>query len=1543
MSFCPLSIRRQHVCGLDEYGLAHCTGNSAVMDTSSMVGVGPLDLPPNVAFSQLAAGDEYTCGIIAENATVVCVGANAFNQSSPPHNVKFTQLSSGGCGVTTDGSANCWGRNAFGSKFPPIASFYRDVAYGWKYSCVITTDFRLQCWTNDATGAAAHGNNLLIDVIPSGLSFSAVSISGPSICAMTSTQNIMCFGNETDPSALPSPPSDQRFWGFDMTDTDACGILHGGEIYCWGSNMSKFDGHIPAGTWKDVSVGKSVGGGYACAISSETKMECFGPACSEPSKPCAPTMPPDTIGWEVVSVGTNVACGTINSVVQCWDSSGPLPSFDTERFSLFKIGPTMACGIRGDNTELSCYSTADAKPLNIKMPDSAGNSLKMNDGIACVKLHSAGWVCVTDSQVKGKAGGGIVHENIGALAPQFYARIGNELQHCGEGVFSNSSGSITPLCSGHCPSGASQCLHSCPAGFACPNALSSPVECSKGHYCPVDTMEPIQCHAGRFGNATQLPNSSCSGPCPAGYWCDVGTVEPSVLCSAGHYCPEGTTERLQCPAGRYGSKRGYATYECEALCPAGYQCPVGAESYLFYPCTAGKYCPSSGSIFELTCPQRHFCPMACAEPVPCSAGRYGNMVGQRDSTCNGACRPGFFCPEGSLTDIETNCPPSFYCLEGAEKPLQCEEGFFCPWNSVGPNPFQCGARSLYCPTGRASPIPVSEGYYGDRPRLNTTAELMAHTQTNQTICETGHFCDGSGLMKPCVAGTYANDTGMVACQPCPIGSYSLAAASGCTVCTSGRYAPRTDTPCQDCDRGKYSLGGASVCSDCEVGTASNETGRATPCPSCVLGVNYQDQKGRTECIPCSPPSYSPNPSVCLSCSARVTDNGTRCDTTACPDNTERSITDQICVTCELGKYSVSGGECTTCPVNTFTPHSGSGCISCLQAGMEGIVCSGGFASVKSGYWAYQKQDPTTSLTLYYSSPCPNGFCPGSALQNKGGGGAGPDPSPSPPYDYCQSPRLDSASNIMCGECMDGYIPWGDACAECESANGGLIFGLILLSFALASFLIRSSVSTTSAGGLVVLLYFMQTAALQVGDLSSLVAWISFVNFDALFAGKKQCITNLSPYDQTLFAILTPLLLGAEVAILAMVHWMIHRYCVRRGVTAPPSTMASDSGSNKLGRILSYLRISTIRFFLAFEPTLYLRSFLSVLLFCYTAVSLACFQYLRCVNVGGESRLFSSPSVDCNGDEYHRYLIPVLIILAVYVIAFPAVITIFLFSRRHHLLNTPAVTTVSGSATANVSMADNDRDSRHDAAPVMTAVQPSNTPTKADASSSFSSTVETPFSRRWGPLYAMYESRAWYWQAFVLVRRAYFTLSAVLLISDNSQRNLWFNLLNIASLLTHIYTHPFTKSTLNHAEAASHALLLIISTLLAATSELPSPTWLQILLFFLIIPPIAVFAVYIAYHRVLAIQRAKLPTGIIDDGNAENHHRPDDFIEKVQMAVAVPVPASPSNVIVNMQQPGCSGDSHHSRAHDMTGPGGVEHVIDNSDNQDHTLEGTSEQL
>lgn len=88
---------------------------------------------------------------------------------------------------------------------------------------------------------------------------------------------------------------------------------------------------------------------------------------------------------------------------------------------------------------------------------------------------------------------------------------------------------------------------------------------------------------------------------------------------------------------------------------------------------------------------------------------------------------------------------------------------------------------------------------------------------------------------------------------------------------------------------------------------------------------------------------------------------------------------------------------------------------------------------------------TMEAPLYYTSPCPEGFCAGSALQDTSGRAAISSRSmqalaiagitltselnisaaAQKQFLLCQPPRMNSPDNVMCGECENGQLRMRD--------------------------------------------------------------------------------------------------------------------------------------------------------------------------------------------------------------------------------------------------------------------------------------------------------------------------------------------------------------------------------------------------------------------------------------------------------------------------------------------------------------------------------------
>jgi hypothetical protein len=220
--------------------------------------------------------------------------------------------------------------------------------------------------------------------------------------------------------------------------------------------------------------------------------------------------------------------------------------------------------------------------------------------------------------------------------------------------------------------------------------------CPRGSYC-VD-MTRYLCPAGVYGNSTGMFDASCSGSCDAGFFCDIGSTSPRQKA-----CPHLTS--LYCPAGSKTPRpvgQGYYAVDLKDRDGGGY----AAQKM----CTQGYYCIDGVR-------------------TACPAGRFGNKMQEINSSCTGACEPGWWCPPASTSKYER----------------------------------ACGNYSVYCPRESAFPTVIEAGYYTvgqneDESQFFDGYE-QGSTRTTKTLCEQGYYCIGDGLKRPCPPGRYGNITG----------------------------------------------------------------------------------------------------------------------------------------------------------------------------------------------------------------------------------------------------------------------------------------------------------------------------------------------------------------------------------------------------------------------------------------------------------------------------------------------------------------------------------------------------------------------------------------------------------------------------------------------------------------------------------------------------------------------------------------------------------------------------------------------------------------
>lgn len=145
-----------------------------------------------------------------------------------------------------------------------------------------------------------------------------------------------------------------------------------------------------------------------------------------------------------------------------------------------------------------------------------------------------------------------------------------------------------------------------------------------------------------------------------------------------------------------------------------------------------------------------------------------------------ACRPGEFCPEGTVVDpadetatfyLKLRCPPGFYCPHAGLK-IPCQSGTFCDAGFTEPltcNYSKLLESQLYLPRRQETVIErlvkYQDPYRGNTCPENSTAPESACSAgfycpdpTQQIVCPKGHFCKAQSIApRKCPALSSCNE------------------------------------------------------------------------------------------------------------------------------------------------------------------------------------------------------------------------------------------------------------------------------------------------------------------------------------------------------------------------------------------------------------------------------------------------------------------------------------------------------------------------------------------------------------------------------------------------------------------------------------------------------------------------------------------------------------------------------------------------------------------------------------------------------------------
>jgi alpha-tubulin suppressor-like RCC1 family protein len=260
LTFIAISAGQRHTCALTTDGSAYCWGDNTAgeLGTATAIGVCPFGDPNQVQVP-------YPCS----TAPVPVAGG-----------LKFVAIVAGGgntCGLTSGGTAFCWGSNANGElgtnaalgqcsypgvpqAFPcsttpvPVAGSldFVTISGGGLHSCGLTASGAAYCWGYNSDGQLGDGTatDRINPVAVSGAhAFQAISAGGFHTCAVAADGSVYCWGQniwgqlgngDTSRFAASSPVAVEGGLVFQSVSagmSHTCGVTRGGAVYCWGDNQ----------------------------------------------------------------------------------------------------------------------------------------------------------------------------------------------------------------------------------------------------------------------------------------------------------------------------------------------------------------------------------------------------------------------------------------------------------------------------------------------------------------------------------------------------------------------------------------------------------------------------------------------------------------------------------------------------------------------------------------------------------------------------------------------------------------------------------------------------------------------------------------------------------------------------------------------------------------------------------------------------------------------------------------------------------------------------------------------------------------------------------------------------------------------------------------------------------------------------------------------------------------------------------------------------------------------------------------------------------